>query len=221
MKKSAFTLTEILIALGIIGIMMALSISIVKPREIQYKYQYQQAQATLTEAMREAILRTQYTDHRFPKKEYNGTKAVVQLCQGMNETLNTTKKTSSITNDSLETVDGRNNVCTITTLSGMKFYLWAPGALGQAAPICRRHFIKDDSGNTIATVPVAAFVAFVDLDGEGSYYSATKERPTGADMTSSMGNLPAFWLDEDYAARPLPTGTQMDSQTVTATSCGF
>lgn len=229
MKKNAFTLAEILITLGIIGVMMALAVSIIKPREIHYKYQYQQAQRTLSEAMREAVLRTNYTDHRFPKQTYDSMKPILQLCKGLNETLNTTKQTENV---ALETssIDGKSGVCTITTLTGMKFYLYAPGANG--TPVCRKHDIyeKDKDGNIVmkngapnklATVPVASFVAFVDIDGKGNYYSVSKKHPSGANTTTSMGNLLAFWLDEDYQARPISVGTNVNSITTVASSCGF
>ncbi len=226
MRKLAFTLTEILITLGIIGVMMALSISIIKPREIHYKYQYQQAQKTLSEAMREAVLRTDYTDHRFPKATYDSNVPVLQLCKGINETMNTTRKTKDV-NLATSAIDGKNNVCEITALNGMKFYLWAPSD-DNGKPVCRAHNIlkKNDDGtvykntsgatSVIATVPVTSFVAFVDIDGNGTYYSTKKDHPSGSIGDISMGNLIPFWLDEDYQARPV-----LNYSKVTSTSCNF
>ena len=208
MKKLAFTLTEILIALGIIGVMMALAVSIVKPREIQYKYQFQQAQTTLSDSVREAILRTKYTHHRFPKSTINDVRPVMQLCKGLNETLNTTRATDAIGNESDTSAylgAARNkSQCKIETLNGMVFYIWVPGGNGQ--PICRLHVKRDDAGNILSSIPVASFVAFVDIDGKGSYYSPNKPIPgnvTAGNESFALGNLPGFLIDEDYSARPL------------------
>ncbi len=238
MKKTAFTLTEILISLGIIGVMMALSISIVKPREIQYKYQFQQAQRTLTESLREAVLRTEYTHHRFPKETINGVHPIMQLCKGLNETLNTTTVTANMPSVAPAhfgdaSVNSAYKGCKIQMLTGMTFYIWAPGSTGHGLPICRRHFIheKDDQGElkkdangnliTIAEVPVAAYIAFVDLDGKGKFYDPNKKVDVPAYAKERvLGNLPAFFLDEDYTARPVPSGYDITTNYNTSV-CGF
>lgn len=222
LKRTAFTLTEILISLSIIGVMMALSITVVKPREIQYKYQVQQAQTTLNATLPEAVLRTNYTDHRFPKQAYNNVTPLVQLCQGLNESLNTTKKTSEITNNSIKKVGSWSNVCTITMLNGMEIYLWAPGESGKAAPICRRHSVKNPQTNTTTSIPVTSYIAFIDIDGKGKYYSAEKKVEFNPKKFSpDLGNLPAFWIDEDLKARPMPDGAHLPEITLDTSLCGF
>lgn len=186
---------------------MALAVSVIKPREIHYKYQVQQAQKTLNEALREAILRTSYTDHRFPKSTWNGTTPVMQLCKGLNDTMNTTRATSAIpaTNDTATYLGTAKNKsqCKIEALNGMTFYIWGPNGNG---PICRLHVTKDSAGSVISSVPVASFVAFVDIDGKGKFYSPSKTIPsniTEGNKNFALGNLPAFLLDEDYNARPM------------------
>ena len=224
MKKLAFTLTEILIALGIIGTMMALSVAIVKPREIQYKYQVQQAQATLTEAMREAILRTDYTDHRFPKEAIDGYQPAMQLCRGLNETLNTTRATSEIGKEKddeayLGEKAKFKSQCKIETLNGMTFYIWAPSS---PRPYCRLHVTRDEEGNVISSIPVATFIAFADIDGKGKYFDQSKDIPEAniKNKDFALGNLPAFFLDEDNTARPMPLDWGSYSQP-TLTECGI
>lgn len=213
LKRTAFTLTEILISLGIIGVMMALSVSIIKPREIQYKYQVQQAQKTLSEAMREAVLRTEHTHHRFPKETINNVEPVMQLCRGMNETLNTTTLTANIATSGADFKAGSNKGgCTITTLNGMTFHIWGPNGFGR--PVCRIHRASDGT-----LMPSAAFIAYADIDGNGRYYSLNKDEAEPTD--AKLGNLPAFFLDEDYAARTVPPDWEFVSHIYGASSCNI
>ena len=85
----------------------------------------------------------------------------------------------------------------------MTFYIWGPSG---DRPICRLYVKRDDAGNVVSSIPVASYVAFVDIDGRGSFYSPDKPIPenvTVGNESFALGNLPGFLLDEDYIARPL------------------
>ncbi len=198
--KKAFTLAELMIVFIVIGIIIALGITSVKPWEKAYKYAYTRMYHTLalatynhmintkdasafptnTQGMCEALLEYINTSNNFAKEEnQNKTIHEKSICKA--------STASNYLDDEPNEDTFRTKEPTIITSNNL--YLWVAGK-GGSDPFS----ITETEGS--ATNTVSYFIVYVDLNGE-------RGKNTPKWSKDNMADVVAFAVTDKYAVIPL------------------
>lgn len=198
--KKAFTLAEMMIVFIIIGIIIALGVTSVRPWEKAYKYAYIRMYHALSLAIYNHMVNSDGED-AFPRTRK-------EMCQALLEYINTSdnKKATECTDvasdylsENATNSDFASVAPNIRTSNGL--YIWIGGKTSNASGksvdyLTLAKEFKDSAGKTYATDNVRYFVVYVDLNGERTPNTATWSK-------DKMADIVAFAVTDKYIVIPL------------------
>jgi len=184
--KKAFTFAEMMIVFIIIGTIIALGVSSVKPWEKAYKYSYIRMYNSLSLAIYNHMINTS-DDDAFPKNAND-------LCTALLEYINTSDHAatcggSTLGNNPKTPADFPDDKVRIWASNGTK--IWIGAKNGSGAPFDNMSVTQDDVTDT-----VKYYIVYVDLNGDRKPNSPVWSR-------NQMADIVAFAVTDKYTVVPL------------------